>query len=172
MIASGAKRNLRDNPGYYWALLEEFPEGFPSPYKNQIDLDLHRTFPDDPYFKSPSIIKKLQNVLLTFSRRNLTIGYCQGFNFIVGKLLKMIGDEEQVFWLFTMLIENILPLNYFTNMAGVMIDCAILNRLVKVYIQDLYQYLVAKSLQMHVNNIIYKWFVSSFISNTSEEVPS
>lgn len=90
----------------------------------------------------------------------------------MGKLLKMIGDEEQVFWLFTMLIENILPLNYFTNMAGVMIDCAILNRLVKVYIQDLYQYLVAKSLQMHVNNIIYKWFVSSFISNTSEEVPS
>jgi hypothetical protein len=42
------------------------------------------------------------------------IGYCQGMNFIVGRLMKHMKSEESTFWLFTMLIENILPLNYYT----------------------------------------------------------
>jgi len=35
----------------------------------------------------------MRNILTAYSRRNLTIGYCQGFNFIVGRLLKVMENE-------------------------------------------------------------------------------
>ena len=46
--------------------------------------------------------------------RNLTIGYCQGFNYIVGKLLMMLNfNEEDVFWVFTQIAENYLPFDFY-----------------------------------------------------------
>jgi len=44
-------------------------------------------------FRKEDVLLKLKNVLLAYSRRNITIGYCQGFNFIVGKLLKIYTEE-------------------------------------------------------------------------------
>jgi len=44
-------------------------------------------------FKLPETIRKLKNILLAYSRRNISIGYCQGFNFIVGRLLKIYTNE-------------------------------------------------------------------------------
>jgi hypothetical protein len=32
------------------------------------------------------------------------VGYVQGFNFIVGSLIKLIGNEEHVFWMFTKIL--------------------------------------------------------------------
>ena len=79
--------------GYYYNLLNKFPENIPTPFENQIDLDLGRTYPHDPYFKDKNNIKKLKNILVAFTRREATIGYCQGFNFIVGKILKICDNE-------------------------------------------------------------------------------
>lgn len=31
-------------------------------------------------------------------------------------------DEEIAFWIFTMMLESILPLDYYSNMIGVLID--------------------------------------------------
>lgn len=42
-------------------------------------------------------------------------------NFIVGRLLRFM-DEEEAFWTLTMIIETILPLDYYSNMIGVLID--------------------------------------------------
>jgi hypothetical protein len=70
-----------------------YPESIASPYENQIDLDLDRTFPQDPFFQDKKNLTKLKNILLAFTRRESTIGYCQGFNFIVGKILKVCEDE-------------------------------------------------------------------------------
>ena len=78
---------------YYYNLLHKFPEDIPPIFENQINLDLGRTYPRDPFFKDKNNISKLKNVLIAFSRREATIGYCQGFNFIVGKILKICKDE-------------------------------------------------------------------------------
>jgi hypothetical protein len=86
-----------NNPGYYETITKDFPSYIPSPFENQIDVDLRRTFPEDPYFKEDKNIIKLKNVLLAYSRRNLSIGYCQGFNFIVGRLLKIYDNEVGFF---------------------------------------------------------------------------
>ena len=45
LIASGAKREMLNNPNYYYKLLSIFPKKIPFPYEESIDLDLHRTFP-------------------------------------------------------------------------------------------------------------------------------
>lgn len=56
-------------------------------------MDVMRTFPDDPFFKEEKNLKTLKNILLAYSRRNLSVGYCQGFNFIVGRLIKIFKNE-------------------------------------------------------------------------------
>jgi hypothetical protein len=93
MIASGARLEMKNNPNYYTNLVDNFPLFVPSPYENQIMMDLHRTFPSDPFFKKEENIKKLNNILIAYSHRNISIGYCQGFNFIVGRLLKIFPKE-------------------------------------------------------------------------------
>jgi hypothetical protein len=84
---------MKNTPNYYSSLTDKFPTFIPSPYINQIDMDLHRTFPDDPFFKVEDNLLKLRNILLAYSRRNTRIGYCQGFNFLVGRLIKIFSKE-------------------------------------------------------------------------------
>ena len=97
LISSGAKREIQNNPNYYTNLTTNYPEtSVPSPYITQIDLDIKRTFPNDTFFHNPLILRKLRNVLIAYSRRNTTIGYAQGFNFIVGKILKQIPNEVRI----------------------------------------------------------------------------
>ena len=31
-------------------------------------------------------------------------------------------DEEEAFWIFAMMVESMLPLDYYSNMVGVLID--------------------------------------------------
>ena len=38
----------------------------------------------------------MHNILLAYSRRNANVGYCQGFCFIVGRLLEIISDEVHI----------------------------------------------------------------------------
>ena len=54
-------------------------------------------------------------------KRNPTVGYCQGMNFIVGRLLQFMSEEES-FWTLANLIETVLPIDYYSNMVGVLID--------------------------------------------------
>lgn len=42
-------------------------------------------------------------------------------NFIVGRLLQFMNEEE-AFWTLTMILETVLPIDYYSNMVGVLID--------------------------------------------------
>ena len=96
LISSGAKRDIINNPNYYLNLTKNYPEYIPGPYEEQIDLDIPRTFPEDPFFKIENNLKSLKNILLAYSRRTSSIGYCQGFNYIVGKILKLCQNEVYI----------------------------------------------------------------------------
>ena len=87
---------MTNNPNYYKNLTLNFPQNIPSPYLEQIEVDLKRTFPEEEFFHKEENIIKLKHVLLAYSRRNISIGYCQGFNFIAGKLLKIIENEVKI----------------------------------------------------------------------------
>ena len=84
---------MKDFPNYYNDILNNYPDYIPSLFEKTIENDLNRTFPDEEFFQNKENLNKIRNILLAFSRRNSSIGYTQGFNFIVGRLLKIIGNE-------------------------------------------------------------------------------
>ena len=55
-------------------------------------------------------------------------------------------------------------------MAGVMVDGAILTRLLQIYLPDLYKYLIELGFEMHLNNIIFKWFAGIYSNYLTENV--
>ena len=59
-------------------------------YSIQIDKDLKRSM----YKNDTIFIEKVRNVLTNYSIRNSSIGYCQGFNFIVEKIMKVMENNE------------------------------------------------------------------------------
>ena len=80
-------------PGYYHNILNEYPKYIPSIYEQAIEKDLNRTFPEEEFFKKKENIDKLRNILIAFSRKNSSIGYNQGFNFIAGRILQVVENE-------------------------------------------------------------------------------
>ena len=91
LICSGAQNELKSNPTYYSDLLKLSKE-IPSLYSYDIEKDLDRT--DFEFLsKNPKYKDMLSNVLICYSIRNSSIGYCQGFNFIALRLLKVTKSE-------------------------------------------------------------------------------
>mmetsp|Transcript_27667 Transcript_27667/g.24336 ORF Transcript_27667/g.24336 Transcript_27667/m.24336 type:complete len:96 (-) Transcript_27667:17-304(-) len=72
----------------------------------------------------------MKNILACYAKRNPHIGYCQGLNFVAAKILSVIDHEEDSFWILTTLIEDILPIDYFSSMVGVMTDQKIFNEII------------------------------------------
>ena len=116
LIASGAKREILNFPNYYHNILNNYPDYIPSIYEQTIEKDLNRTFPEETFFQKKENIDKLRNVLIAFSRRNSSIGYNQGFNFIVGRILEMVEDEvSHIFHLYNKINSRNKHFGYFAK---------------------------------------------------------
>ena len=105
----------------------EYSKSVPNPNENQINLDIKRTFPQEKLCMEKKFLDRLKNILMCYSIRNTSVGYCQGMNFIVGRLLLIMDNEEQVFWIFIQIIEKILPLIYYSDLAGIIIETTIID---------------------------------------------
>ena len=83
-----------------------------------------RTFPDESFFKTnkdPSreptleeqlgaeVLEAVERICTAYSVRNAHVSYSQGFNFIVARLLQIMTEEES-FWTFTCIVENMMPI--------------------------------------------------------------
>lgn len=170
LLVTGAKELKLKNPNYYNTILNHFPEN-PISIKNenQVLLDIHRTFPEDDFFTEEKL-ESLKNILIAYSRRNCTLGYCQGFNYIVGKILKVVSDEENVFWIFVQILENILPINYYYNSVGIIIDNSIFVEQLKINDKDLMDHFVKYNFELLVKNILYKWLICLFSQNIKDDL--
>ena len=91
ILCSRAKADLANNTTYYEDLLKLTKE-VPSLYEKQIDKDIKRTI-NDNLKNNDELKKKMKNVLMCYSIRNSSIGYCQGFNFLVLRLLEVLKGE-------------------------------------------------------------------------------
>ncbi|XP_068602146.1 growth hormone-regulated TBC protein 1-A-like isoform X3 [Brachionichthys hirsutus] len=131
MVASGAQEELERRPGYYHSLLALEHD---SKLKETIQMDMHRTFPDNVLFGNraePSLQRALYNVLLAYGHHNKAVGYCQGMNFIAGYLIIITRDDQKSFWLMDALLSRILPDYYSPAMLGLKTDQGVLGQLVK-----------------------------------------
>ncbi|KAK0645746.1 rab-GTPase-TBC domain-containing protein, partial [Cercophora newfieldiana] len=113
-----------------------------------IEKDLHRTFPDNIRFKLPQptpasgqgpdgaqptrpateplIISSLRRVLHAFALYNPRIGYCQSLNFLAGLLLLFVETEEQAFWLLNVITRVYLPGTHEMSLEGSKVDLGVL----------------------------------------------
>jgi len=93
ILCSGAKKQINENPSYY-SNLKKLSLEVPSLCRVQIEKDIKRTI---NLGNDPNFYEKLKNILICYSIRNSSIGYCQGFNFIVARLLYVLKDEVKYF---------------------------------------------------------------------------
>ncbi len=168
MISSGAKKEMKEHPNYYNNILTNYPEEMSNIHHEIILKDLPRTFPDKN--DEELYYKKLENILIAYSRRNPFLGYCQGFNFIVYFILKIIKKEEEAFWLFVQIIEKILPLNYYSNVLGVLVYSALIEQLLFQFLPELFSFIQKNDYEIHITNLLYKWLLSLFIENFPEKL--
>jgi Rab-GTPase-TBC domain len=106
----------------------------------QIELDLHRTYPDESYFSDTSSgYFALRNVLIAFSKYDSNLGYIQGMNFIAGALL-WHASEVDAFWLFVALMEDYeLRDSYLPSLPGLSKHCQIIQLLILEFLPRLHR---------------------------------
>ena len=160
---------MENHPDYYHKLLQ-YSKLIPCPSENQIKLDLKRTFPEEKQCMSEKFLEKLKNILVCYSIRNTTVGYCQGMNFIGGRLLLIMGNEEQAFWLFIQIMEEILPITYYSELVGIVVETTMVENMLGLYFPELYKFIVDSNFNIPLRNFIHKWMVCLFTQNLSPEM--
>ena len=147
----------------YEALVESFidaPRFLES--VRQIDLDVTRTYPEEPYFSSQAGQMALRRCLIAFSKYDLELGYVQGMNFIMASLL-WHATESDAFWLFVRLIEDYeLRDVYLPRLPGLSKHSQIIEILVMDFLPTLYSALAER----RINSETYaaEWCFTLFAS--------
>ena len=105
LLCSGAKNDKIENPQYYQKLVE-LSKDVNSLYSKQIEKDLKRTFLNNNINEEK--INQLRRVLISYSIRNSSIGYCQGLNFIVNNLIEVLENEVNIYFYYYFFFRKIL----------------------------------------------------------------
>lgn len=115
---------------------------FPDYYEHQIALDIKRKLSlSSDAVDSEAKKETLSQVLNCYVKRNSNVGYCQGFNYITNYLYERGFPEEEVFWMFTHLIENVVSPEYFITMNSLIVDQKILKHLVQLLLPKVHKVL-------------------------------
>ena len=77
-------------------------------------------------------------------------------------------DEEEAFWIFVMLVESILPLDYYSNMVGALIDQKIFYRFFQSSLPDLCQHL--EEVGFDPSLLAFQWLVCFLSYNLDQEI--
>uniref|UniRef100_A0A8C1LBW2 TBC1 domain family, member 2 n=1 Tax=Cyprinus carpio TaxID=7962 RepID=A0A8C1LBW2_CYPCA len=165
MIQSRNKSLKERHPDRYQELCEKSRTS-PHLVPRQIQLDLDRTLTSNQYFSPPSstLIQKLERVLQAFSWQNPTIGYIQGLNRLAAIALLVLQDEEDAFWCLVVVVDYIMPHNYYTNdLVGCQADQRVLKDLMSEKLPRLTAHLEA--LKVDVSLITVEWFLVLFVES-------
>lgn len=100
----GCEERRRSSPSTYEA---DLASELPSRTKDEIDRDLHRTFPNHETFRAESGRNQLKRVLLAFASHSPRVRYCQGLNYIAALFILVFSTEERAFWALVCAIERL-----------------------------------------------------------------
>lgn len=149
---SNAYRLLSVHPGLYEQLAHEADQ-LDDANAEFIERDLHRTYPDNVYFRpdgyikpqttkrtddpEPAIIASLRRVLQAFALYRPKTGYCQSLNFMAGLFLLFLSEEKS-FWMLVVTTSEYLPNVHDINLEGANVDQAVFMLLVRDYLPTLW----------------------------------
>lgn len=155
-------------PGYYDGLVAQGGQDDDATVVCQIKMDIHRTLTDNIFFRKGPGVRKLNEVLLVYSRRNRDVGYCQGMNLIAANLLLITPSAEDAFWILASIVENILPHGYYDHsLMASRADQQVLRQYVSTLLPRLSAHL--DSLAIELEALTFPWFLSVFTDCLSAE---
>ncbi|KAM9960931.1 hypothetical protein ACTFIW_010091 [Dictyostelium discoideum] len=127
-----------------------------------IEKDVRRTFSHHPYFRDNGAgVDSLRRILVAYSRRNPTIGYCQGMNNVAGIML-LYMKEEAAFWVLCKVVELYLCDYYSKEMIGSIVDQNIFEDLCKEYLPEVFNHL--ERIGLPVKILSTPWFICLYVS--------
>lgn len=133
---------------------------------NQINKDLHRTFPDHRITDDQGK-ERLRRILGAYALRNPVVGYCQGLNFLAATFLLVFNDEEDAFWCFVALVEDILTGYFDPMMINQQVDGLVFEQLLKQLIPNVAAHL--DDIAVHVPTAVAGWFLVAFVNTLPSE---
>jgi hypothetical protein len=146
----------------YEAMLQRIDTLSGTSIGNDIEKDLLRTFPERINAGDTGTIDKLRRVLRAYALRCPEIGYCQSMNYLCALLLLHMC-EEQAFWAFCALIEDVLPPDYFTpSLIGGRVDQQVFQSCIAWKLPKVYS--VFKDTNTMLEPIICPWFLCLYIN--------
>eukprot|EP00947_MAST-08B_sp_MAST-8B-sp1_P000965 g965.t1 len=127
-----------------------------------IEKDVARTFPGHETLDSVEGQAELRTLLQAYALHNPKIGYCQSMNFISGILLLFL-ELEKAFWVLAVIVEEILPAEYYTrNMVDMHVDQEVFASMIKEKLPAVYASLEEK--HIHLPVISLQWFLCLFVN--------
>ncbi|ETV72412.1 hypothetical protein, variant [Aphanomyces astaci] len=138
MLLSGANTEMDLRKGHYSTLVGHSSVNAES--VRQIEADLTRTVSPDDADWSVERSDQLRRVLVAYAVHNPKLGYCQGLNYVVARLLQCVDDDESAFWLLERMIA-LLPDDYYTTMLGLAIDQHVFAELVALQTPQIVQHI-------------------------------
>ncbi|CAD8134088.1 unnamed protein product [Paramecium pentaurelia] len=126
--------------------------------RKQIERDLMRTFPNEPFFQQKEGKEALQRLLYTIAIYDMGVGYVQGMNFLAGALL-FHSEECVAFWNYVTLYERLqLRDIYLENLPGLSKHIQIVQLLCMSQQRKLYDLFLKNNVQFE--NFCIPWFLS------------
>ena len=90
-------------------------------------------------------------------------------NFILGRMIQVLKTDEETFWAFTMLLEKILPFDYYIQMMGVSADVKYFGEeILARYIPEVHEKF--KELNFNPSFFSFNWFTCLFQDKLSDAV--
>ncbi|CAK9163839.1 unnamed protein product [Ilex paraguariensis] len=165
-LSGAAKKKSTVPESYYDDLIKAVQDKVTAATK-QIDHDLPRTFPGHPWLDTPEGHATLRRVLVGYSFRDSDVGYCQGLNYVAALLLLVMKTEEDAFWMLSVLLENVLVNDCYTNnLSGCHVEQRVFKDLLAKKCPRIAAHLEA--LEFDVSLVCTEWFLCLF----SKSLPS
>jgi len=133
-----------------------------SPWTEQIEKDLPRTFPNNVWFHRDEVQNSLKRVLYAFSWLKPEIGYTQAMNYMAAMLLFLINEENKTWMVYTV-VEELLPPNYYCNgLIGVQIDVDVFKLILMERLPKVAKHFIKYDVDIAL--FVTQWFLCLFIS--------
>jgi len=131
--------------------------------------DISRAFPNDKFYTA-EIKESISRIIEAYIWRNPTVGYIQGFNFLVFRLRKIL-NEEDTFWTLVMIIETYMPPDYYVEMYGVRTQASILQKIFRQYsfLPEVQAKFDDPNIQFNLMDNAISWFISLYTECLPEQ---
>ena len=173
---SGTLDLMNENKGQYKKLVKAFnimvkrKHPFYLYMERKMSVDLNRSF-NKKIKPTEENIRQLRDILYAFTVRDVSLNYCQGFNTLVAYFLQMTNfKEEESFYLFLKIMENILPYDYYLHGVGIEAELNILNILLEKFEPDLLKHLNSIEGGMILYSIFTRFVTSLMIFEVDRNI--